>query len=207
MPGAQDPITFRELEGRTLTLRFIHVPARGDLETWVVGKNSKNPSVSTKCAGADFSREVRLGQDEQIQLTLRLEKGKSGWTHLVDPGEEREITVDLGGSERRVRLECSEIDLAGHEGSIGLLRVENSEASLGQSIVVLCSEGRGALRCSSPTAAGSTATTTRTRSACGVSSTSRARRSRARNSCCGRTCASRRSRRSKPACVWTRSTA
>jgi hypothetical protein len=145
-PGAQDPIAFRELAGKKVTLQFVNVPDHGDLEVRAVGGKSSNPSNTIACSGAAFSREFTLAEGERFQLSLRMSSKpseKSGWTRLVPVQDEREITIDLGGCERRVRLEASELDLKVGEGSIGFLRCENGEASLEQSIVVLCEAGHG----------------------------------------------------------------
>ncbi len=148
-PGAQDPITFRELNGKKVTLQFVHVPERGALEVWTVGKRGMNSPGTLRCQGADFSHEYTLSSDEQIQLSLRLgsePNDKSGWTKLLAVGDERAITVDLGASEHAVRIESPELGTIAGDGSIGLVRVENGEASLDQSVLVLCDSGRGLAR-------------------------------------------------------------
>jgi len=145
-PGAQDPIVFRELQGKKVALRFVHVPERGTLQAWTVGKGGMNSTGNMKCQGADFTHEYTLAEGEQIQLSLRLgsePSEKSGWTKLLAVADEREITVDLGGSERKLRIESTELGALDGDGSIGLLRVENGEAIFDQSIVVLCSAGLG----------------------------------------------------------------
>jgi hypothetical protein len=145
-PGAQDPITFRELDGRKVTLHFVHVPERGQLQFWTVGKDRSNAIVGTTCQGADFTREFTLTGDERIQISLRLGSDvhdKSGWTRLLKFDTEHEITVDLGGCERTVRLECPECGTLADDGSIALMRCEGGQVSLEQTIVVLCSAGRG----------------------------------------------------------------
>ncbi len=145
-PGAQDPITFRELQGKQVTLRFIHVPERGELQAWSSGKGPAGVSVSMPCNGADFTREFTLVGDEQIQLALRQGADvheKSGWTRQIKVDAEREITVDLGGCERTVRLESAELGALAGDGAVLFMRCDAGEASLEQTIVALCSLGRG----------------------------------------------------------------
>jgi RNA polymerase sigma-70 factor (ECF subfamily) len=146
-PGAQDPVGFRELQGKKVTLRFIHVPEHGELQAWVHGKDAGRDSVSMRCEGADFTREFTLVGDERIQLTLRTAASaheKSGWTRQVEVDLEPEITIDLGGSERTLRLDCPELGELSSEGSVLFLRCDRGEASLDQTILVLCNAGRGA---------------------------------------------------------------
>jgi hypothetical protein len=144
-PGAQDPVLFRELQGKQVTLRFVHVPERGEIQAWTPGKNGMKSAGAMKCQGADFTHEFTLAENEQIQLSLRLgtdPHDKSGWTRLVTVADEREITIDLGGCERKVRIDSAELGALG-DGSIAFLRVENGEALLDQSLIVLCTAGRG----------------------------------------------------------------
>jgi hypothetical protein len=144
-PGAQDPITFQELQGKKVTLRFIHVP-RGELQARVLGKKSAPDSVSMRCTGADFAHEFTLAGDEQIALTLRTAstaREKFGWSRQVRVGSESEITIDLGGSERTLRIDCPELGESSSEGSILFMRCEGGEADLGESVLLLCNAGRG----------------------------------------------------------------
>ncbi len=142
-PGAQDPITFRELAGRKLVLRFVHVPDHGLLQALVHGTKSDARSVELPCAGADFVHEFTLGEKETIQLSLRpSSKDKSGWSRNLEPGDEREIVVDLASCERTLRLECAGLDLSASDGALFLMRVESGKASLEQSAVALCKGGR-----------------------------------------------------------------
>lgn len=145
-PGAQDEIGFQELQGCAVTLRFVHVPARGELRAWVVGQDGMDAAGTMECQGADFAREFKLSGEQRVQLALRLGQeahDKSGWSRLVTVGDEREITVDLGGCERTLRIESDELGELTGDGSIALIPVEEGEAGLGQSIAALCSAGRG----------------------------------------------------------------
>jgi RNA polymerase sigma-70 factor (ECF subfamily) len=145
-PGAQDPITFHELDGKKITLRFVHVPERGMLQAWTIGKDGTNLNFSTACQGADFTRELTLSSDEQVQLSLHLgadPNEKSAWARRVGVDAEREITVDLGGCERTLRIESNELGALPGDGSISLMRIENGEAGFEQWIVVPCNAGRG----------------------------------------------------------------
>ena len=140
LPGAQDPITFTELQGKKVTLRFIHVPEQGEIQAL-----SPN-SVTLRCNGADFTHEFALTGDEPLQLMLRSAAGareKSGWRRTIDVGDSHEITVDLGGGERSVHLESAELDPLTGDGAITLMRVENGEARLGESVTVMCHAGAG----------------------------------------------------------------
>jgi len=144
-PGAQDPVTFQEVQGKKVRLRFIHVP-HGEVQAWVQGRNSTSDPISMRCRGADFSHEFTLAGGDSIQLTLRTAasaREKSGWRRLVEVGDESEITIDLGGSERSVRIESAELGTLEGLGVITLLRVEGGEAQLGQSVAVFCQAGRG----------------------------------------------------------------
>lgn len=145
-PGVQDGITFQELQGRAVTLRFVHVPERGELRAWIAGKDGLNGAGSVTCAGADFTREFQLSGDDGLQLELHVGTDaheKSGWKRLVRVGDERELTIDLGGSARTLRIESDDLGALSGDGALALLRVEDGEAELEQSILVLCSGGRG----------------------------------------------------------------
>lgn len=144
--GAQDEIAFQQIEGRAVTLRFVYVPERGELQASLVGASGVDSAGSMPCRGAEFTREFEVSGDQKIQLALRggsEADRKSGWTRVVSVGDEREITVDLGGCERRIRIESDELGSLAGDGSIALLRVEDGEAVLEQSIVSLCAGGRG----------------------------------------------------------------
>jgi hypothetical protein len=104
-----------------------------------------HPAGSWPCAGADFTRELTVSDEERIQLTLRLggaDDPKSGWTRYVTVGDEREVVVDLGGSERTLRLESADIGPRTGDGAIALLRVEGGEVVTDPTILALCSAGR-----------------------------------------------------------------
>ncbi len=144
--GPQDPVSFREIQGSKVTLNFINVPERGQLQARMISKSSAARAVSLDCKGAELSREFTLTADEQIQLTLRLGTNahdKSFWTRILKVDTQREITVDLSGSERNVRLECPECGALAKDGTIGLVRCEGGQVGMDQTIVVLCSSGSG----------------------------------------------------------------
>jgi hypothetical protein len=145
-PGAQDPVTFRELQGKKVTLRFINVPAHGEVQATIRGKDSAANSISLRCNGFDFTREFTLAGDERIQLRLRTAgtaREKSGWSREIKVDLETEITIDLGGFEHSVRLESPELGELAGEGSLLFLRCDGGEASLDQTVLVLCNAGRG----------------------------------------------------------------
>jgi len=145
-PGAQDTVTFRELQGKKVTLRFIHVPKHGEVQAWVNGKETAADVVSIRCKGADFSHEFTLSGNEQIQLKLRTgstARDKSGWSRQVKVDGESEVTIDLGGCERAVRIDCPELGELPSQSAIIFLRCDAGEASTDESIVVLFRTGRG----------------------------------------------------------------
>lgn len=142
-PGAQDPITFQELTGKKLMLRFVHVPAHGVLQALVSGAKNDARSVQLPCNGADFTHEFTLADKQRIQLSLRASANeKSGWSRMLDPGDEREIVVDLASCERALRLACAELDFSAGDGALFLMRVEGGEAGLEQTATILCQAGR-----------------------------------------------------------------
>jgi RNA polymerase sigma-70 factor (ECF subfamily) len=144
-PGAQSPITFRELGGRQLELTFLQVPERGNLQVRLVGKGSTAPPLTLTCEGATLSQELTVTEDQNLMLSLRVGANvhdKSCWSRLVKVEGRREITVDLSGGERNVRFECPEIGELANESTIGFMHCDHGQVDLEQGVTVLCTSGR-----------------------------------------------------------------